>query len=88
MTRLFSLQSVAFGAKLINLVAHPVKKGFCRRTGNARPLELPYIAALSLHLTQHVLNLGANVVDVRHRSRPSSARALEHNMNIFASRYN
>jgi hypothetical protein len=45
------------------------------------PPELPYLAALSLHLTSHVLDLGANDIDVRHRSDPSSATGLEQKVN-------
>ena len=70
MTWLFFLQPVALGAKLIDLVAHPVEQDFSRNGGYSGMLKLPDLTAQSLNLTAHALNIGTNEIDIRQVPTP------------------
>ena len=65
-TWLFFLQPVALGAKLVDLVQHPVKQGVSRGAGYSRMLKLSDVAPKSHNLSAAVLNVRTNEIDVRH----------------------
>jgi hypothetical protein len=54
--------------KPIDLVQHPIQQRFGRRGRDACSLELPNLAALAVDLNAHMLDLGPNVIDIRHGS--------------------
>jgi hypothetical protein len=78
-TWLFFLQPVALGAKLVDLVEHPVKHGVSRGAGYSGTLKLSDVTAQSRNLTAAVLDVSTNEIDVRHF--PNPVAALEHNVN-------
>jgi len=65
-TWLFFLQPVALGAKLVDLVEHPVKQGVSRGAGYSGMLKLSDVTAQSRNLTAAVLDVSTNEIDVRH----------------------
>ena len=65
-TWLFFLQPVALGAKLVDLVEHPVKQGVSRGAGYSRMLKLSDVTAQSRNPTSPVLDVSTNEIDVRH----------------------
>jgi hypothetical protein len=67
-TGLLVFQPVALCAKPIDFVQHPIQQHFGRRGWDACSLELPYLAALAVDLNAHTLDLGPNVIDIRHGS--------------------
>jgi hypothetical protein len=67
-TGLLLFQPVALCTKPINVVQHPVQQRFGSSRWNACSLELPNLAALAVHLNAHMLDLGPNVIDIRHGS--------------------
>jgi hypothetical protein len=69
-TWLFFLQPVTLGAKLVDLLEHPIKQGVGRGGGNSRMLKLPDVTAQSLDLTAHVLDISTNEIDVWHAPSP------------------
>ena len=54
---LFLLQPVAFGAKTVDLVQHPVEQRLGGGAGYSCPLELPNLTALALDLMAHALDM-------------------------------
>jgi hypothetical protein len=69
-TWLFFLQPVTLGAKLVDLLEHPIKQGVGRGGGNSRMLKLPDVTAQPLDLTAHVLDISTNEIDVWHAPSP------------------
>ena len=65
-TWLFFLQPVALGAKLVDLVEHPVKQGVSRGAGYSGMLKLTDFTAQSLNLTTPVLDVSTNEIDLWH----------------------
>jgi hypothetical protein len=65
---LLFFQTVALDTKPIDFVQHPIQQRFGRSRWNACSLELPNLAALAVHLNAHMLDLGPNVIDIRHGS--------------------
>ena len=84
-TWLFFLQPVTLGAKLVDLLEHPIKQGVSRCAGYSGMLKLPDVTAQSRNLTAAVLDISANEIDVRHAPTPrqNKTTGLEHNMNIM-----
>jgi len=67
-TGLLLFQPAALCTKPIDFVQHPIQQRFGRRGWDACSLELPNLAALAVDLNAHVLDLGPNVIDIRHGS--------------------
>jgi hypothetical protein len=65
-TRLFFLEPVALGAKLIDLVEHPFQQGVSRGAGYSGILKLTDFTAQSLNLTTPVLDVSTNEIDLWH----------------------
>ena len=70
MSWLFFLQSVAFSAKLVEVVQHLVQQRFGRGAEYSRMPQLPDFAAEALNLTAAVFNISTNEINVRHVPTP------------------
>jgi hypothetical protein len=65
---LLLFQPVALYTKPIDFFQHPIQQRFSGSRWNACSLELPNLTALAVHLNAHMLDLGPNVIDIRHGS--------------------
>jgi hypothetical protein len=76
-TWLFSLQLIALGAEVIDLVFSIRSNSFSEEAlGLPGPLQLPDRALLTLNLTAHVLDLGSNDIVVGHFPSPHSPNCV------------
>jgi hypothetical protein len=66
-----ALETITFGAEFIDLVEHTIEQRFSRCCRNAGALQLPDLAALTVNLRAHALNLATDEIDIRHVLSPN-----------------
>jgi hypothetical protein len=65
----FDLYTVAFRAKAIDFVEHPLQQGFGGAGSDTSLLQLQNLLALPADLDAHAFDFGSDVIEVRHVSR-------------------